>query len=156
MDCTVFVTEINENKVKMMEKQGAIPFCPSGTIAEQTEFLAKKWLENDVCTVFECAGSSVTTTMAMAAAPRGSDIILLGLSFKPAEFVPLKIVREGISILPSIIYDHPFDFQKVIQLISQKVIQPNFIISQYRPLIDLQNALEIASEGNDSKIVITL
>jgi L-iditol 2-dehydrogenase len=150
----VFVTEINENKVKLVEKQGAMPLNPEGTLAEKTNIIAEKWFKEDVCAVFECAGASVTTTMATAAAPRGADIVMLGLSNRPAEFVPLKTVREGISMLPSIIYDHPFDFKRVLQLIESKTIQPSFVISENKPFTELQSALDLASEGNSSKIII--
>jgi threonine dehydrogenase-like Zn-dependent dehydrogenase len=54
------------------------------------------------------------------------------------------------------IYDHPFDFKRTIQLIASKVIQPGKIISQYMNLDDLQLALETASIGNDSKIIINI
>jgi L-iditol 2-dehydrogenase len=80
----------------------------------------------------------------------------VGLSEKLATFTPLKIAREGITILPSIIYDHPFDFKRVLQLIQAKVINPSFIISKNMDLEYLQNALEIASKGDDSKIIINV
>ncbi len=152
----VFVTEINEAKLKMAEKMGAIPVSPKGDLDAQSTELAKIWQENDVCAVFECAGSAFTASLATAAAPRGSEIVLIGLSEKNATFRPLKIAREGISIVPSIIYDHPFDFKRVIQLIQAKIIRPSFIISRTMPLIELQSALEIASKGADSKIIINI
>ncbi|MBL7818780.1 MAG: alcohol dehydrogenase catalytic domain-containing protein [Saprospiraceae bacterium] len=152
----VFVTEINESKVKLIENQGAIPVCPVGTIEEQTAILSQTWFDNDVRAVFECAGTTITTNMTAAAAPRGSNIILLGLSEKPAQFIPLKIVREGITIIPSLICDHPVDFRNVIQLIAAKVIEPSFIVSQYIPLDDLQKGLEWASKGHESKVVVTI
>jgi threonine dehydrogenase-like Zn-dependent dehydrogenase len=94
--------------------------------------------------------------LATAAAPRGSEIVLVGLSEKLATFTPLKIAREGITIVPSIIYDHPFDFKRTIQLIEAKIMRPGFIISRYVALNDIQNALEIAAKGEDSKIIITI
>jgi threonine dehydrogenase-like Zn-dependent dehydrogenase len=111
-------------------------------------------MEEDVTAIFECAGASVTASMATAAAPRGSEIVLVGLSMSDATFKPFKIAREGITIVPSIIYDHPFDFKRTIQLIASKVIQPGQIISKYMKLDELQLALEVASIGNDSKIII--
>jgi threonine dehydrogenase-like Zn-dependent dehydrogenase len=152
----VFVSEINEKKLKMAEKMGAIPVLPIDDIASQNSELAKIWLKNNVCAVFECAGSALTASLATAAAPRGSEIVLVGLSEKNATFQPLKIAREGINIVPSIIYDHPFDFKRVIQLIQAKIIRPNFIISQTMPLSEIQSALELASKGDESKIVIEI
>jgi L-iditol 2-dehydrogenase len=172
----VFVTEINETKLKMATDLGAIPTdfgCrvwdvgsppksdipnpknTEGVSLEEQGFALNKILEeNEVVAVFECAGSAHTASLATAAAPRGSEIILVGLSEKLATFTPLKIAREGITIIPSIVYDHPFDFKRTIQLIASKTIQPSFIISRFMALSDIQNALGIAAKGEDSKIVI--
>ena len=152
----VYVTEINSEKLKMAEEMGAVPISVLGDLQEQSNKLSDIWQNRDVCAVFECAGSAFTASLAAAAAPRGSEIVLVGLSEKLASFQPLKIAREGIHIIPSIVYDHPFDFKRVIQLIRSKTIRPSFIISKWMPLVDVQSALETASNGNDSKIVITI
>ena len=159
----VFVTEIKGTKLKMATDLGAMATNTlinlkntDGTLEEQGAILNKIWEENEVVAVFECAGSSQTASLATAAAPRGSEIVLVGLSNNLATFTPLKIAREGITIVPSIIYDHPFDFKRTIQLIASKTIQPSFIISRFMALTDIQNALEIAAKGDDSKIIITI
>ncbi len=150
----VLVTELNTDKLKIATDWGAIKATHTGSLQQQTEALAHQWMEEDVTAIFECAGASVTASMATAAAPRGSEIVLVGLSMSDATFKPFKIAREGITIVPSIIYDHPFDFKRTIQLIASKVIQPGQIISKYMKLDELQLALEVASIGNDSKIII--
>lgn len=147
----VFVSEINEAKTKMAINMGAFAL-PSGDVEE----LAESWENNEVSAVFECAGAAQTASLATAAAPRGSEIVLVGLSGNLATFKPLKIAREGIHIVPSIIYDHPFDFKRTLQLISSKVICPSFIISSYTTLNGLQTALELAAKGNESKIVVKI
>ncbi|MES2519810.1 MAG: alcohol dehydrogenase catalytic domain-containing protein [Bacteroidota bacterium] len=152
----VFVTEINASKVKMATDLGAIPLIVAGNADTQIEFISKTWEDNMVAAVFECAGAAQTASLATAAAPRGSEIVLVGLSGNLATFRPLKIAREGIHIVPSIIYDHPFDFKRTLQLISAKVINPSYIISSYTTLENLQNALELAAQGNESKIIINI
>jgi L-iditol 2-dehydrogenase len=153
----VFVTEINDAKAKLVTDLGAIRVFTEGvTVEEQSIGLAKTWDENDVVAVFECAGSAHTASLVTAAAPRGSEIVLIGLSGNLATFKPLKIAREGITIVPSIIYDHPFDFKRTIQLIASKTIRPSFVISRYIALDDIQAALELAAKGDDSKIIITV
>lgn len=147
---SVFVTELNQAKVKMATDMGAVA-AGSDEMA-----LAKIWEENEVAAVFECAGVAQTASLATASAPRGSEIILVGLSGNLATFRPLKIAREGIHIVPSIIYDHPFDFKRTLQLIRSKVIRPSFIISSYTDLENLQVALELAAKGNESKIVVNI
>lgn len=153
----VFVSELNAAKVKMATDLGASPLTPNGgTLDTQAKFLEENWVGNNVSAVFECAGSAHTASLATAAAPRGSEIVLVGLSGGLATFTPLKIAREGIQIIPSIIYDHPFDFQRTLQLIRSKVIQPSLIISSYTTLHELQTALELAATGNESKIVVNI
>ncbi len=150
----VFVTEINQAKLKMATDMGAITV--STAALNDTDELSKTWEENMVSAVFECAGTAQTASFATAAAPRGSEIVLVGLSGNLATFRPLKIAREGIHIVPSIIYDHPFDFKRTLQLISSKVIRPSFIISSYTSLQNLQSALELAAKGEESKIVVNI
>lgn len=152
----VFVTEINAEKVNMALAMGAISAGVSGTLEEQTRRLSSLWLDNDVAAVFECAGSAFTASLATGAAPRGSEVVLVGLSGDEATFRPLRIAREGISIVPSIIYDHPGDYRRVIQLIKSKIVSPGRIISRNMSLDEIQSALRVAAVGNDSKIVIQL
>ncbi|MEZ4905564.1 MAG: alcohol dehydrogenase catalytic domain-containing protein [Spirosomataceae bacterium] len=146
----VLVTEVIESKCNFAKNEGAIVVNGDG------QFLNTIWEASEVVAVFECAGSAFTATLAAEAAPRGSEIVLIGLSEKQAYFTPLKIAREGITILPSIIYDHPTDFKRTIQLISHKIIQPSRIISSFYRLEQLQTALELASKGNETKIVIEI
>ena len=153
----VLVLELDADKINLAVSMGAVNSNVSGETSDIREAkLSTLWMDSNVVAIFECAGSQHTASMATAAAPRGSEIILVGLSGNLATFKPLKIAREGITIIPSMIYDHPFDFQRTIQLIASKVIQPSFIISRYMPLTDIQSALEIASAGKESKIVITV
>jgi threonine dehydrogenase-like Zn-dependent dehydrogenase len=55
-----------------------------------------------------------------------------------------------------LIYDHPADFQSVIQLIKDGKIQPHKIISKYIPLSEVQAGLKAASDGHPGKIVVQI
>lgn len=143
---TVLVTEINADKLQLAIGQGAI--------AVESDMLEKTWEDNHVSVVFECAGAAKTVSLATAHAPRGAEIVLVGLSNAMAELEPLKIVRAGITIIPSLIYDHFYDYKRTIQLIKAGIIAPKFIISSYHKLEDLQNALELAASGKESKIIV--
>jgi len=152
----VFVTEMNSDKVNLAKAFGAIPTAFISNYDDHVKYLEDTWKNNEVTAVFECAGSAVTASLAAAAAPRGAEIVLVGLSEKQAHFQPLKIAREGISILPSIIYHHPFDFKRVIRLVENKVIHPGEIISKRFALKDIQQALEIAASGAETKVLIEI
>lgn len=147
----VFVTEKHASKLAIAQKMGAEVIS-----SLHPEDIERYWLQEEIVSVFECAGSSGTASLATRCAPRGSEIVLLGLSEELATFQPLKMTREGISIKPSLIYEHPTDFQKVIQLLENKVIQPSQIISGYYPLHRLQEALTLASQGLETKLIIDI
>ncbi len=150
----VLVSEPKPEKLNLALKEGAIAIKTDGNTENQIALLASAWEENEVSAVFECAGVSHTASLATAAAPRGSEIILVGLSGGLSTFTPLKIAREGIHIVPSIIYDHPADFRRAIQLIRSGIISPRKIISRTLSIDDLQSALELAAKGDENKIVI--
>ena len=115
-----------------------------------------EWQSADIRVAFECTGSAIATTALCADVPRGTSIVLLGLSEKQASFTPLDFVRRGISIRGSLIYDHPEDFQEVIRSIVAKEINPGQIISKYIPLADLEAGLVAASSGHSGKIVVQI
>ena len=146
----VMVSEVNESKLQKAVNEGAIAVQGDATT------LNASWEAHQMAAVFECAGSSGAASMVAAAAPRGSEIVLVGLSEKPAQFTPLKIAREGITIVPSIIYQHPTDFRRTIELIRRKMISPSTIISGYYPLDHIQEAFEKAATGSESKLIIEL
>ena len=148
----VLVSEVKQNKLALAHKMGA-EIVPPGLSFQE---INKIWEENEVVSVFECAGIAKTATLAAMAAPRGSEIVLIGLTAEMANFQPLRIVREGIQIHPSIIYDQNIDFAKTIQLIDLGVISPDFIISKYSKLDNLQDALSLAAQGEETKIIIEI
>jgi len=135
-------------KLAMATQLGA-EACAEGDVA-------KLWLQENVSTVFECAGVTSTVELALSAAPRGSRVVLLGLSNSPAGFVPLRVVREGIRIEPSLIYDHPADFAASIRLVAGKKLQPSKIVTETMPFDSIGRALQVASTGKSGKIHVVL
>jgi len=125
-------------------------------IPPENENTAALWERKNVTTVFECAGVPATVELALSAAPRGADVVLLGLSSLPAKFIPLKIVREGINILTSMIYDHPADFARAIELVAAKRLRPSKVVTDVYPLSDINAAIERAASGTAGKVLIDM
>ena len=84
---------------------------------DSVDRMATIWKDARVHTVFECAGAAPALTLAIEAAPRGAHVVVAGLSDKPSAITEFGITRQGISILTSIIYQHPIDFRRTIRLI---------------------------------------
>lgn len=144
----VYVKDLNEEKKAMAIAMGA------KSLPEES--LASFLYDQEVVAIFDCVGVAKATSLILETAPRGSEIILVGLANELAQFVPLKIAREGISILPSIIYDHPSDFAETIDLIARGEIHPGKIISGRFPLNKIGEAMEMAVSGRATKVVVDM
>ena len=125
-------------------------------IFTEKEDVTAFWERNNVTTVFECAGVSGTVELAFRAAPRGADIVMLGLSPFPAQFVPVKIVREGINIFTSMIYDHPADFARTLALVASERLMPSRIVTDVYPVSDLSKAMKRAASGTAGKVLVMI
>jgi threonine dehydrogenase-like Zn-dependent dehydrogenase len=127
-----------------------------GALTPNNENHARLWQEENVSTVFECAGVTATVELAISAAPRGSQVVLVGLSSQPASFLPLRLVREGIRIEGSMIYDHPSDFARAISLVAGGMLRPSRIVTDTFPFNALEAAMQLASTGKSGKIHIEM
>ncbi len=123
-------------------------------IASGGEDAAALWEREGVTAVFECAGAAATVELALAAAPRGSVAVLLGLSSAPASFSPMRLVREGVQVLTSMIYDHPGDFRHAIERVASGVLNPARVVTQTFPFASLGDALRLAASGHEGKILV--
>ncbi len=142
----VFVTEPVEHKLEKALEMGAFA----------VDHPAAGCREEGISTIFECAGAENTATLAIESCPRGGEVILLGLSDKAAVFNPMDLTKKGIQLVPSIIYDHPDDFRRVIELTQKGIIQPGCIVSRTFRLASLQEAMETAVTGTETKIVVQI
>jgi L-iditol 2-dehydrogenase len=123
-----------------------------GAVAAPDSDAAGLWREQGVTTVFECAGAVPAVEMAIEAAPRGSRVLLLGLSSAPARFTPLRLVREGIRIEPSLIYDHPSDFARALELVGNGALCPSCVVSETLPFDSMARAMELAGASHSGKV----
>jgi L-iditol 2-dehydrogenase len=137
------------SKLEMARTLGAVP-------AAEGKDAAQIWQEQKVTSVFECAGAQATVDLALSAAPRGAQVILLGLSSSPATFSPLRLVREGINIRTSMIYDHPADFAGVIDQVARGALHPACAVTHTYPFESLSRALAHAATGEAGKIHIKM
>ena len=127
-----------------------------GADISESDDIAKLWLDENVSTVFECAGVPATVELALDSAPRGSQVVLLGLAATPASFVPLRLVREEIRVGGSIIYDHPSDFARTISLVANGILHPSQVITDVLPFDSIDRALELASTGRAGKVLLQM
>jgi threonine dehydrogenase-like Zn-dependent dehydrogenase len=123
-----------------------------GAVASLSEGLEELWQTEGVSTVFECSGASPAVELSLASAPRGSRAMILGLASSPASFVPFRLVREGLRIEGSLIYDHPADFARSIALVASGVLHPSCIVSDTFQFSAIAAAMELACTGHAGKV----
>ena len=143
----VFATDPFEAKTTRARELGAVPVRASDA--------ATVWSDAHVTTVFECAGAAAGVEMVLESAPRGATAMLLGLSSTPAKFSPFRLVREGIRIEPSLIYDHPQDFARTIELVARGELRPSRIVSDTFAFGQIAEALELAATGRAGKVQLS-
>ncbi len=144
----VIAHETNAEKLAMARGFGAV--------TPASNDLATLWKTEGVTAVFDTTGVSATVDLALASAPRGSEIFLLGLSTNNASFVPLRFVREGLRVSGSIIYDHPADFSKVVGLVQRGVLKPSRIVTDTLPFDGIDRAFALASSGGPAKVLVKM
>ncbi|HUX41120.1 MAG TPA: alcohol dehydrogenase catalytic domain-containing protein [Rectinemataceae bacterium] len=144
----VIAHEMSAKKLSMARELGAI--IPSG------DDVAALWKKEGVTKIFDTTGVNATVELALASAPRGSEIFLLGLATEAAKFVPLRFVREGLRLSGSLIYDHPFDFPATISLVSRRILKPSRIVTDTIPFAEIDRAFELASSGGAAKVLIKM
>ncbi len=92
--------------------------------------------------VFVCSGTADGSLQAISLAAEGATITLVGLSTSPVEVIPTDIVRRRLTIVGSMIYDHPTDFQEMLRHIPEAI---SGIVGAKFTLDDAQMAFEAAS-----------
>lgn len=118
--------------------------------------VAALWKKEGVTRVFDSTGVAATVDLALASAPRGSEVILLGLANADARFVPLRFVREGLRLSGSLIYDHPFDFPMATALVARGLLHPSRIVTDTVPFAEIGRAFELASSGGAAKVLLRM
>ena len=144
----VVAHETSERKLAMA--------CEFGAVVPPSDDVAGFWKKEGVTRIFDTTGVNASVELALASAPRGSEIFLLGLATEDTKFVPLRFVREGIRLSGSLIYDHPFDFPKTIALVQRGLLRPSRIVTDTVPFAEIDRAFEVASSGGAAKVLVKM
>jgi L-gulonate 5-dehydrogenase len=150
----VLVNDKIAQKVDLPVSWGGISANDSSPEASAAHLNAL-FTEADVQAVIEATGSGQGTSLAIDCAPRGADVVLVGLSLDTVPIIPATLTRNGTRILTSMIYDHPNDFRQVIDLIAEGKIQPSRIISSRTNLEELPDTFDrLMTESMETKVVV--
>jgi 2-desacetyl-2-hydroxyethyl bacteriochlorophyllide A dehydrogenase len=110
-----------------------------------------------VVAIFECAGLSITTQLCLDAAPQGTRIVLVGIATEDIALNPLRFVRSELELRGALIYEHPHDFARTIDLIASGKLSPGDTAAPPQSLESLPALLEAMAAGKlDAKPLIAL
>lgn len=152
----VLVNDKIAQKIDLPVSWGAISAnnsSPETSAAHLNEFFT----EADVLAVIEATGSGKGTALAIDSAPRGAEVVLVGLSLEAVPIVPSALTRNATTIFTSMIYNHPGDFRQVIDLIAGGAIQPSRIISSRTNLEELPQTLDrLMTQPMETKVIVEI
>lgn len=155
-DVEVYASDLSPEKMTLGEKLGARTIAPA-LDAETRANMAKQLAEiGNLAAVMECAGGPHTLALAIETAPRGATVVMVGLATAPLQLTPIDIIRRGISLIPSLIYEHPRDFPETIDLIASGRITPAEIVSNIYALPDAATAIARTASGDETKALVRI
>jgi L-iditol 2-dehydrogenase len=106
--------------------------------------------------VFECAGTNSAVELALQTVAIGGHIVLVGLGTQPVPIVPLRFVRRGLSLIASLIYDHPADFARTIELVRRGQVRPSAQSSSLARLADASDVFQRIADGYSGKVLFEI
>jgi alcohol dehydrogenase/L-iditol 2-dehydrogenase len=130
--CVVHIDAHHEDRVALAVELGAVPAPPPD---ERPMY--------DL--VVDTVGTPDSFTAALrAVAPRGM-LLQVGLDARPTPISAELVVRRQLTMVGSLIYDHPRDFARVIRFVEDGIISPGRIVRHVYAMADAQEAFERAA-----------
>jgi L-iditol 2-dehydrogenase/L-gulonate 5-dehydrogenase len=126
----VLAADLQSERLEAARRLGAervLAVSPDGVSAELLDETRRGW---SPAVVFEAAGAASALELALQVAAPGGRVVAVGLASTPMPLQPLAFVRRGLSLIGSLIYDHPTDFLQTIELVRRGQIRPSHLVSE--------------------------
>jgi threonine dehydrogenase-like Zn-dependent dehydrogenase len=153
----VMAADIREDRLAVAESVGA---ATRALLVKQGESphelgarIAADW---GPVVVFECAGAAPALELSLNAVAIGRRVVVVGLTPQPVPLVPLRFVRRGLSLVSSLIYDHPTDFGQLIDLVRSGRVHPGALVTSVQMLDDAPAAFQRAADGHAGKALLDI
>lgn len=103
--------------------------------------------------VIEAAGVRQSVEQAVKIAGPGGAVLLIGLASE-ADFPPVRVVRNELTVYGSIIYNFPSDFEHTLKYLIEDDFYVEPIISEIVPFKEYERAYAMAVSGEYGKIIL--
>jgi threonine dehydrogenase-like Zn-dependent dehydrogenase len=147
----VYATEISQSRIELARNVVDEVVNPKVTDAVDRILELTDGLGPDI--VFECAGNVATIQESIALARKGGTIVIVSNCFDAVETSFMDIVLKGLTIKGSI-NRYEGDFASALDLIENKTIDVNPLITDKFPLEDINKAFEKALSGEGGKVLV--
>lgn len=104
--------------------------------------------------VFEVVGRPETQELALACARPGARVVLVGYSPEAMSLNSGRVMFRELEILGSL-GCRPVDYPRVVELVRQRRIRLNELVTHRFPLSEINTALDILRGGDAIRIVVT-
>lgn len=151
----VTISEINSFRIDRLRNQ--LGFTVINPLETDLKNAVMQQTNGNGCDiVFEVTGNAQAATI-MTELPRiHGRIMITGIFASPPQVDLFKIFWREISLIPTRLYNHD-DFSKAIHLAASGAIDLDPVVTDTRPLVDLQTSLnEINSGANALKILMDI
>ena len=153
----VLAADLRPTRLAVAQRFGAerVVTVPAAAALADLETIAGDWCP---AVVFEAAGVASALELALQVVASGGRVVAVGLAPDAIHLVPLSFVRRGLSLIGSLIYDHPTDFQCAIDMVRRASIQPGALVTDVLHGLDVvPAALQALASGDPSgKTVINV
>lgn len=152
----VMIVDISDFRIRLAEKCG-IDHAVNNSQADLGEELQHAFGKDKADLILECVGINPTIEQAVQHARKGTDIIVVGV-FGDKATVDLGLVQDReLKLIGTLMYQEK-DFRKAIELMAERKIMLEPLITDYFDFQDYQKAYEYIEEKKDKtmKVMIRL
>lgn len=149
----VFAVDIVPEKLEMARRLGAEAAFSGRDPDVVAQIRALTPAGQGPLVVFETAGVAATVQQALDLVRAGGRVVLVGLSTRPAQVVPMAVARREVEILGSFIY-YAGEFGVGIRLIAEGVVDAEALIGLTVGLDETEAAFKAVESGAVAKAIV--
>ncbi|GAB4404191.1 MAG: (R,R)-butanediol dehydrogenase [Anaerolineales bacterium] len=149
----VFAVDIVPEKLEMARRLGAEAAFNGRDPDIVSQIRALTPAGQGPMVVFETAGVAATVQQALDLVRSGGRVVLVGLSTRPAQVVPMSVARREVEILGSFIY-YAGEFEVGIRLIADGVVDAEAIVGLAVGLDETEAAFKAVESGAVAKAIV--
>ncbi|HLZ30303.1 MAG TPA: zinc-binding dehydrogenase [Chloroflexota bacterium] len=149
----VLAADVDRERLALAHQLGAARLVQIDADRPSVRLAAQIEADWSPTVIFEAAGAAAAVELALSAVARGGRVVLVGRGAQSVPLIPRHFVRRALTLIGSLIYDHPADFVTAIELVRTGEFTPGTLVSRIAPLTAVADLLDAASR-QPGKVVL--